>query len=86
MKRGVERKAEWGGERGEERKRRREEAATCLLLGNCGPEPRLNANIPWVLVTKCQQNWPRRKKFVAFNKDEKGVGDLKTALTSDMEV
>jgi hypothetical protein len=29
---------------------------------------------------------PRRKKFVAVNKDEKGVGDLKTALTSDMEM
>ena len=31
-------------------------------------------------------NQPRRKKFVAVNKDEKGVGDLKTALTSDMEM
>jgi hypothetical protein len=29
---------------------------------------------------------PRRKKFVAVNKDEKGVGDLKTALTSDIEM
>ena len=26
------------------------------------------------------------KKFVAFNKDEKGVGDMKTALTSGMEM
>jgi len=26
-------------------------------------------------------NQPRRKKFVAVNKDQKGVGDLKTALT-----
>jgi hypothetical protein len=26
-------------------------------------------------------NQPRRKKFVTFNKDEKGAGDLKTALT-----
>jgi hypothetical protein len=26
------------------------------------------------------------KKSVAVNKDEKGVGDLKTALTSDMEM
>ena len=31
-------------------------------------------------------NQPRRKKFVAVNKDEKGVGDLKTALTSAMEM
>ena len=31
-------------------------------------------------------NQPRRKKFVAVNKDEKGVGDLKSALTSDMEM
>ena len=29
---------------------------------------------------------PRRKQLVAVNKDEKGVGDLKTALTSDMEM
>ena len=31
-------------------------------------------------------NQPRRKQFVAVNKDEKGVGDLKTALTSAMEM
>ena len=31
-------------------------------------------------------NQPRRKKFVAVNKDEKGVGDLKTALALDMEM
>ena len=31
-------------------------------------------------------NQPRRKKFVTVNKDEKGVEDLKTALTSDMEM
>jgi hypothetical protein len=31
-------------------------------------------------------NQPRRKKFVAVNKDEKGAGDLKTTLTSDMEM
>jgi len=31
-------------------------------------------------------NQPRRKKFVAVNKKEKGVGDLTTALTSDMEM
>jgi hypothetical protein len=31
-------------------------------------------------------NQPKRKKFVAVNKDEKGVGDMKTAVTSDMEM
>jgi hypothetical protein len=31
-------------------------------------------------------NQSRRKKFVAVNKDEKGVGDLKTTLMSDMEM
>ena len=31
-------------------------------------------------------NQPRRKQFVAVNKDENGVGDLNTALTSDMEM
>ena len=28
----------------------------------------------------------KRKNFVAVNKEEKGVGDLKTPLTSDMEM
>jgi hypothetical protein len=28
----------------------------------------------------------RRKKFVAVNKDENEIGDLKTALASDMEM
>ena len=31
-------------------------------------------------------NQPKRKKFVAVNNDEKGVGDLKTTLTSAMEI
>ena len=31
-------------------------------------------------------NQPRRKNFVVVNKDEKGVGDLKTTLTLDMEM
>jgi hypothetical protein len=30
-------------------------------------------------------NQPRKKKFVTVNKDEKGVGDLKTVI-SDMEM
>jgi hypothetical protein len=31
-------------------------------------------------------NQPRRKNFVAVNKEEKEFGDLKTAFTSDMEM
>jgi hypothetical protein len=31
-------------------------------------------------------NQPRRKKFVAVNKEQKRVGDLKIALTSAMEM
>ena len=31
-------------------------------------------------------NQPRRKKFAAVKKDKKGVGDLKTAMISDMEM
>ena len=31
-------------------------------------------------------NQPRRKKFVAVNKNEKGVGNLKNTLTSDIEM
>jgi hypothetical protein len=31
-------------------------------------------------------NQPKRKKFVAVNKDEKGFGDLKITSTSDMEM
>ena len=31
-------------------------------------------------------NQTRRKKFVAVKKDAKGVGALKSALTSDMEM
>ena len=31
-------------------------------------------------------NQPRRKTFIAVNKDEKGVGDLKISLTSAMEM
>jgi hypothetical protein len=40
--------------------------------------PRKTAHREW--------SQPRRKKFVAVNKDEKGVGDLKPALTPDMEM
>jgi hypothetical protein len=40
--------------------------------------PRKAANRKW--------NQPRRKKFVAANKNEKGIGDLKTALTSALEM
>ena len=31
-------------------------------------------------------NQPRRKKFVAVNKDVKAVGDVKIALTSDINM
>ena len=31
-------------------------------------------------------NQPKRKKFFAITKDEKGVGDLKTVLTSAIEM
>lgn len=31
-------------------------------------------------------NQPKRKKRVVLNKDVKGIGDLKTALTPDMEM
>jgi hypothetical protein len=31
-------------------------------------------------------NQPRRKTFAAVNQDEKGVGDLTSALTSNMEI
>ena len=31
-------------------------------------------------------NQPSRKKFVVVNQDEKGIGDLKTALMSDMDM
>ena len=42
----------------------------------------------YLLRKAAKKEWkqPRRKKFVAINKDEKGVGDLKTTLTSDMEI
>ena len=40
--------------------------------------PRKAANREW--------NKPRRQNLVAVNKDEKGVGYLKTALPSDMEM
>ena len=37
-------------------------------------------------VVNRKWNQPRRKKFVAVNKDDKEVEDLKTALTSAMEI
>jgi hypothetical protein len=40
--------------------------------------PRKAANREW--------NQPRREKFPAVNKDEKGTGDLKTTLTSATEM
>jgi len=37
-------------------------------------------------VANREWNQFRRKKFVVVNKDEKGAEDLKTTLTSDMEM
>jgi hypothetical protein len=37
-------------------------------------------------VANGEWNQPRRKKFVAVNKEVKGVGDSKTALTSVTEM
>jgi hypothetical protein len=44
--------------------------------------------VRYILQQAANREWNqlRRKNFVAINKDEKGVGDLKTALTSDMEM
>jgi hypothetical protein len=35
-------------------------------------------------AAKREWNQPKRRKFVATTKDEKGIGDLKTTLTPDM--
>lgn len=42
----------------------------------------------YLLRKAANREWkqPRRKKFVALNKDEKGDGDLKTTLTSELEM
>ena len=42
----------------------------------------------YLLRNTANREWkqPRKKNFVAVNKDEKGIGDLKTTLTSDMEM
>jgi hypothetical protein len=42
----------------------------------------------YLLRNTANREWkqPRKKNFVAVNKDEKGIGDLKTTLTSDMKV
>ena len=37
-------------------------------------------------AAKKERNQPRNQKFVAVNKDEKGVGDLKIALTLEIEM
>ena len=45
-------------------------------------------SVSYLLRKAANREWkqPRRKKFVVVNKDEKGVGNLKTTLTSDMEM
>ena len=42
----------------------------------------------YLLRKATNREWinPRRKKFVAVNKDEKEIGVLKTALPSEMEM
>ena len=42
----------------------------------------------WLPRKAAYREWktPRRQNLVAVNKDEKGTGDLKTALPSDMEM
>jgi hypothetical protein len=42
----------------------------------------------YLLRKAASREWNQlmRKRFGAVNKAEKGVGDLKTALTSDMEM
>jgi hypothetical protein len=41
----------------------------------------------YLLRKAANQDWNQcSQQFVAVDKDEKGVGDLKTALTSDMEM
>ena len=44
--------------------------------------------VVYLLKKSANKKWkqPRRKKFVAVNKDEKRVGDLKTTLASGMEM
>jgi hypothetical protein len=41
--------------------------------------------LPWKAANR-EWKQPRRKQFVAVNKAEKGVGDLKTTLISAMEM
>ena len=55
----------------------------------CRPKDVLDARAVVYLLSNAANrhfNHPRRKKLVAVNKNEKGVGDLKNALTSDMEM
>jgi len=42
----------------------------------------------YLLRRAAQRGWnqPSRNKFVAVNKNKKGVGDQKSTLTSDMEM
>ena len=54
-----------------------------------GPQDVKDARAMGYLLKKAaimEGNQPGRKQFVAVNTDEKGVGELKTALTSAMEI
>ena len=65
----------------------KQEAVTLKLPWRLQDVPDARA-VGYLLRKAANREWnqPRGKKFVAVNKDEKGFGDLKTALTSDLEI
>jgi hypothetical protein len=66
---------------------RKQEAVTLKLLWGSQDVQDVRA-MGYLLRRAVNREWNqnRRMKFVAPNKDEKGVGDLKTALTSDIQM
>jgi hypothetical protein len=64
----------------------KQEAVT-LKLPRKPQDVRDAKSVGYLLRKAANREWnqPRRKKFVAVNKDKKGVGDTKTTLKSDME-
>ena len=63
----------------------KQEAVTLKLPWSLQDVPDSRA-VGYLLRKAANREWnqPRRKNFVAVNKDEKGVGDLKTTLKSAM--
>jgi hypothetical protein len=55
---------------------------------SCNTEVQDARAVIYLLRKAANREWkqPRRKKFVEVNKDEKGVEDLKTTLTSHMKM